>query len=297
MALIKKLLGITRAPFLLLVPACLAPAFALAMKDGGAVRAVDAALVILAGLAAHISVNALNEYEDFRSGLDFVTERTPFSGGSGTLVAHPEFVPVALYVALGSLLATFTVGLYFAATLGWAVLVPGLAGLAIIAGYTRWLNRYPLPCLLAPGVGFGLIMVNAAYLVLARNFSLEALIVSVPVTLLVSNLLLVNQLPDVAADRRVGRRHLAIVRGPASVAPVSGALFAGTYVTLVAGVVAGVLPWPGLVALLTLPSAVAVVLRIYRFPENNGALVPALGVNVAVTLITPVLIAAGIALA
>ncbi len=48
------------------------------------------ALVLLGALAAHGAVNALNEYADYRSGLDLRTARTPFSGGSGTLVDHPQ---------------------------------------------------------------------------------------------------------------------------------------------------------------------------------------------------------------
>ena len=45
-------------------------------------------LALAGGLLAHISVNALNEYLDFTSGLDLTTLRTPFSGGSGTLPAN-----------------------------------------------------------------------------------------------------------------------------------------------------------------------------------------------------------------
>ena len=90
-------LGVIRGRFLLLALTCVALGIAAALKtrdlDGGFV--VDALLVLLGALAAHAGVNALNEYSDYRSGLDLQTRRTPFSGGSGTLVAQPQYVEVA----------------------------------------------------------------------------------------------------------------------------------------------------------------------------------------------------------
>ena len=51
---------------------------------------------------AHLAVNMLNEYFDFKSGLDFKTQRTPFSGGSGTLPANPHLARQALTTAIVS---------------------------------------------------------------------------------------------------------------------------------------------------------------------------------------------------
>gem|GEM_PF-6821458 len=66
-------------------------------------------------------------------------------------------------------------------------------------------------------VGFGSFMSLGAYWVLADSLSLVALVLSLIVMLLVSNLRLLNQFPDVGADRQIGRRHLPIVIGrPAS---------------------------------------------------------------------------------
>ncbi|MGR9073580.1 MAG: hypothetical protein ACU833_11000 [Gammaproteobacteria bacterium] len=45
----------------------------------------------------HASIKLFNEYEDFGSKLDFLTQRTPFTGGSGTLIIAPELAaPVKL---------------------------------------------------------------------------------------------------------------------------------------------------------------------------------------------------------
>lgn len=293
--MIKQLLGVMRGPFLLLVPACLAPAFAVAYAENGALDLRLAVLIFIAGLAAHIAVNALNEYEDFSSGLDFATKRTPFSGGSGTLVKDTEFAPMALYTGLVGLLVTFTIGIYFMWQLSAAVVMPGLLGLAIIVAYTRWINRFPLLCLVAPGVAFGLLMVNLSTLVLTGSVSATSLWTSLPVTFLVSNLLLLNQFPDIDADRRVGRKHLAIAWGIPWAARTYTVFMLLAFASIVAGCLAGALPFQTKLALLTLPAGLWVALRALKFDGKNiEALVPAMGVNVAVTLLTPVLLAAGV---
>ncbi len=290
-----KLLGVVRAPFLLLVPAVLAPAFAVAWRVTGAIDPLRAALVVAAALAAHIAVNALNEYQDFRSGLDFHTRRTPFSGGSGTLVDHAAFAPVALGTAVAALLVTVAIGLYFVWSVGPGLLIPGGLGLALIAVYTPWLNRFPLLCLLAPGAGFGLLMVNLAALVLTGTVPPAALAASVVVTCLVSNLLLVNQVPDAAADRRVGRRHAVIAWGLARVPLLYLALALVAGATLGAAVTLAWLPTAALMACLPLFGTLRVARELRRHARNRAhSPVPAMGHNVAITLITPLVLAAGV---
>ena len=89
-------------------------------------------------LSAHISVNAFNEYFDFCSGLDKRTQRTPFSGSSGTLPSDPGQEKTALALSIISLAITAAVGLYFAVVRGWALLLLGLAGFFLIVTYTIW---------------------------------------------------------------------------------------------------------------------------------------------------------------
>jgi len=85
----QALLGPMRLPFLILTPACVLLGIGAAFYQSGRVDLLQVVIVLIGALAAHISVNALNEYFDFRSGLDLRTQRTPFSGGSGTLAAQP----------------------------------------------------------------------------------------------------------------------------------------------------------------------------------------------------------------
>src|SRR4030042_4407442 len=76
-----------RLPFLLLVPVCVLLGVSVAVWESVDINAVYVTLAFIGALAAHIAVNVLNEYFDYKSGVDFKTVRTPFSGGSGVLPA------------------------------------------------------------------------------------------------------------------------------------------------------------------------------------------------------------------
>src|SRR5690606_5293656 len=131
----------------------------MALAGGKSLATFDALLVLLGALAAHVAVNALNEYGDFRSGLDLRTRRTTFSGGSGTLPSHPQWLVRALLLGLGALLTCAAIGLYFLLRqpqLLASLLPLGLAGLLLVLLYTPWLTRHPWLCLFAPGLGFAL---------------------------------------------------------------------------------------------------------------------------------------------
>ncbi|WP_088328418.1 prenyltransferase [Lacimicrobium sp. SS2-24] len=197
-----------RPPFLLLSLMMVFLAVALVYYQQGTVDPARAALIMLIALSGHISVNCLNEYQDFRSGLDLMTHKTPFSGGSGALPSNPQAAPVVLMVAIISLISCFVSGLILIDGMGWKPYVLGILGILLVLTYTRWLNRMPLLCLIAPGTGFALVMLLGAVIVLSDTVTSVAMMSALLPFCLVNNLLLVNQYPDIAADTEVGRRTL-----------------------------------------------------------------------------------------
>jgi 1,4-dihydroxy-2-naphthoate octaprenyltransferase len=253
-----------------------------------------AALALLGALAGHVSVIVFNEVLDFKSGLDAMTVKTPFSGGSGTLPAHPELLTRTWIMAITSLLVCVTVGLYFVRLQGLALLPLGVLGVSLVLAYTRAITRYPLFCLVAPGLGFGLVMVLGTQIALTGQASSAALAAALIPFFLVNNLLLLNQFPDAAADRQVGRRHLLVTAGP-RVAARWYALQAGlTYVCLAAAVLTQTLPWGAAAGLLTLPLAYSTTRQVLTHAADAPALLGAMARNVQITLLTPTLMALGI---
>ena len=294
MSTATRLFGPMRVPFLALTLACVLLGAAAGWRAGGAFAWPLALVALVAALAAHVSVNAFNEYLDFRSGLDLHTQRTPFSGGSGALPADPSAAPLALAIAVVSLAILATIGLWFVSVRGTVLMPLGIAGVLLIVAYTSWITRNPYACLVAPGLGFGPLMVVGTHIAVAGRYDTAAGVAALVPFFLVSALLLLNQFPDVEADREAGRRHLPIAWGRPRAARVFVALYALAYLSLVAGVLAGALPWPCLLGLVTLTLAVPAVRDVLRHPDDVKALLPAMGRNVMVNLAAPAFVAVGL---
>ncbi len=290
----KALLGTIRAPFLVLTPACVAVGLGTAWAQTGAIDWLNAALVLAGALLAHVCVNAFNEYFDFRSGLDARTTRTPFSGGSGTLQARPEMGRATLLLSCTALLAVAAIGAYFILQRGWMLAPLVVAGLVLLVTYTLWWVYNPLACLLAPGIGFGVLMVMGTHFSLTGTYTLTAFVASLVPTFLVSDLLLLNQFPDVKADRSVGRRTFPVTAGPRASSVLYGVFLLLNYLAIIAGVALGLLPVFCLLALLTVFLAVPAWRGARRHAEDIPTLVPSMGLNVIITIATPTLLAAGL---
>lgn len=282
-----------RLPFVILAPMCVLVGMGAAYQATGHLNWLYSALTLIAGVTAHISVNAFNEYFDFKTGLDAQTQRTPFSGGSGTLQAHPELESGALITAWVALGVTALIGAYFTFVWGWLAVPLGILGLILLYGYTAWMVYNPILCLLAPGIGFGPLMVLSTYFALTGRYSWQALVASLVPFFLVSDLLLLNQFPDLEADRTSGRRHYPILLGRKVSGYIYIAFLAAAYVVIALGVFLGFLPLFSLLGLLTLIFAVQVIRNVLANSENVPALIPSMGQNVLINILTPALLAIG----
>lgn len=291
---LTAVLGLCRAPFLVLAPICVALGWTSAHLAGVSAEPLPLILVFIGAISAHIAVNALNEYEDFQSGLDLQTQRTAFSGGSGTLPANPGLAVWAWRIGIGALTLTILIGLSLMALSlpsGNGLVLLGAIGVAIIYTYTRWINKLPWLCLIAPGLGFGFLMVLGTHLVLSGRLDGIAWALALIPFALVNNLLLLNQLPDMEADRNAGRRTLPIVYGASFTLLIYTLFGLFTYGWIIAGWLFGLWPAGSLAALLTSPLLYLVVSGIR---SDKSKLQRYLGLNVILVLMTPVLFMFGV---
>ena len=286
--------GVTRPNFLILTPICIALGLASTLMSGHDFPWHLFAVVLLGAVMAHISVNSLNEYADFHSGLDFKTDRTPFSGGSGTLVIQPRLAPYALAIGIGSLLITFICGLYLLQHVGWGLIPIGVVGMLIILTYTGWINRHRILVLIAPGLSFGPLMVVGTHYALTGRYDSAALLLSMIPFFLVNNLLLLNQLPDMEADQSVGRDNFVIAWRPQKSAWLFLVFGVSAYFVIILGILIDSLPLTSLLGLLTAGLMYTIFKGVSEYRGEVDQLVPYLAKNVLVTLATPVLVFLGI---
>ncbi|MBM4466369.1 MAG: prenyltransferase [Chloroflexi bacterium] len=253
-------------------------------------------LAWVGAILAHVSVNVFNEYFDYLSGLDFETQKTPFSGGSGILTAGLIEPRQTYLLGMACLFIDAVIGTYFVIVRGWGLLPVILLGGLFAYFYTPYLSRWQIGEL-AAGLGLGSLVVLGAYFVQTGQYTWEVIVASLAPGFLTANLLLLNEFPDVEADRRVGRRNLVMALGRRNAAWLYTILLACTYLSIVLGVVFRLMPWPALVTLLTVPVAMKAIRGALQHYDDIPRLVPALGANVLTILATDALLTVGYVLA
>lgn len=249
---------------------------------------------LLAGiglLLAHISVNTLNDYFDYRSGIDLATKRTPFSGGSGILPGNLLSPRQVLWLGLGSLLLAVPIGIYFTAVSGWQLLPLLIVAAFFILLYCPFILKQPWPEWVA-GAGMGTLPVLGMYFVQTGVYTWEAVIAAVPSGFLVHNLLLLNEFPDAEADQVAHRKTMPITIGKKKAAIFYSIVAMAVYVWIIAWVVADFMPVWTLLALLTLPFTVRAINGAIHHDEP-AKLMPGMAANVVLMLVTQLLLGIG----
>ena len=287
---VKAIAQSMRLPFLVLTPVCVFLGMSTVVANQAEVSLLVLILALLGAFLAHISVNTLNEYFDFKSGLDLETVKTQFSGGSGALPENPEMVGTVLTVGVASSMFLLMIGSFFVWQYGAGIIPVGITGLVLIATYTGWINRHPIICLIAPGLGFGFLMVAGTQFVLQGEYTTLPWLVAVVPFFLVNNLLLLNQYPDIEADKNVGRNHLPIAFGVNISTFVYGMFASATVVAIVAYVMTGLLPVLSLIALVPMPLAFFSLHGAIKHAADIGRFPQYLAANVAVTILTILLL-------
>ncbi|TVR74379.1 MAG: prenyltransferase [Marinilabiliales bacterium] len=268
---------------------------------GGEFNFLHAGMITVGVVLAHISVNLFNEYSDYKTGIDFNTVRSPFSGGSGMLTSGRIKPGSVLIAAISSLAVASVIGIYFALVAHWSIMVIAVFGGLTIVLYTPLLARMMLGELLS-GLTLGSFVVIGTYIAmtatpgmpLSQVISSELILISIPPGILTSLLLLINEFPDLEADRKGGRRHLVIRFGK------QGAAYIYAAGVLIAFGIIIALPMLGMasrwiyLALIPLPLALNASFIAIRHNDDSKKIVTAMGNNVMTVLGTDLLIALAI---
>lgn len=292
-----------RANFLILAVFLVAIGLVYAAKyqTAGHFNVLHAVLVLIGTVSAHISVNLFNEYSDYQTKIDFNTERTPFSGGSGMLVSGATKPSAVRRASIISLLISASVGVYFSIVSHWSIAAIAILGAFAIVYYTKLLAKILLGELFA-GLTLGTLVVVGTYIAMNGNpgVSLSSLVpqevwlMSIPPGILTSLLLFLNEFPDAKADREGGRYHLVIKFGKKKAAWLYAGGMVLTFGTILVLPVLGIASTWIYLALIPLPLAFKAVQIAIKHGKDTPKLIPALGMNVMVVLGTDLLIAVAV---
>lgn len=292
-------LVITRAPFLtaIIIPILVAGAW-VAYQGTGPFPTLQFWLTLLAGIFLHVSANTFNDYFDWRSGSDRANNDyfMPYSGGSRSIELGLINERALFWVGLISLLISGALGLILSLLSGIGVLIFGLIGAFSAYFYTapplRLAARRGLGELTV-GLNFGPLAVAGAVYAMTGQVSWVDFLVGVPIGLLTTAILWINQFPDEKADRATGKINLVVILGKRRARWGYLLLLAAAFGLSLYWLVTGVFPVGALLILGGLPLAVYAV-RILLREYDQRSLVRANSATIQLHLVSGLLLAAGL---
>lgn len=205
-------------------------------------------------LLFQVASNLANDLFDHRAGTDPADRIGPTRVAASGLISERSLgIGIGVVLALSGL-----VGLYLVAVGGWPILVLGVAAVLSALAYSGgpWPYGYRGLGEVFVFIFFGLVAVAGTTYLQTASLEPLALAAAVPVGALVTAILVVNNLRDIDTDRRTGKRTLAVRLGERGAVGEYTCLVAAAYVVPVLLFVAWILPFRGLLPLLSLPLAV-----------------------------------------
>ena len=197
-----------------------------------------ALLAILVIILVEIGKNGVNEYYDYKSGTDlFVAsaDRTDFSGGKKVIIdgllTLNQVAWISFYCLLAAVILAIPLVIYSPQILWF-----GIAGLFLSIAYSMPPLKLSYRGLgeIAVGLTFGPIIVTGAYFLQAKQIDIAPILLSIPLAFLIANVLWINEVPDIEADRKAGKMNLVARRGRTKVLHGYALLFILAYVSIIA---------------------------------------------------------------
>ncbi|MBI5841239.1 MAG: 1,4-dihydroxy-2-naphthoate polyprenyltransferase [Chloroflexi bacterium] len=225
---------------------------ALAWRDG-LFQLLPALAALFVALLLQIGSNVANDVYDFERGADTAGRHGPLRVTQAGLLS-PAQVKRGMWVIFG--LAALC-GLYLASVRGWTVILIGAAAIISAIAYTGGpfpLGYYGLGDLFV-FIFFGLAAVAGTYYVQVGSVSAAAWWMAIPVGLIITAILVVNNLRDIENDRAAGKHTLAVMMGEKATRVEYVTCLAIAYFLLPVLVVMKIIPVTALLAWLSLPIA------------------------------------------
>ncbi|AGL00742.1 1,4-dihydroxy-2-naphthoate polyprenyltransferase [Desulfoscipio gibsoniae] len=263
---------------------------ALALK-AGQVNIPLFLVMLLASLLIQSATNMFNEYYDYVKGLD-----TPESVGiGGTIVRDGVQASTVLYIAIAFYALSIIAGIYICAASSWWLAAVGLVCMA--AGYLYTGGPYPIAYSplgeLLSGILMGTTIILISFFIQTNTISLESVLVSVPIAVLIGSILLSNNIRDLDGDRAKGRRTIPILLGRSNAITLLAALFTFSYLWITGLVLLSIIsPW-ALLALVSITKARQAVSG-FRGKSRAVEMMPAMQATAQTNTIFGLLLAVGL---
>jgi len=265
-------LRVIRVRFLLASVIAVSVGLALTWRQNSSIDPLDAILIFAGVMALHASVDLLNDFWDFKRGIDTKTKRTKMSGGTGVL-SEGLLKPSSVYRAgITFLIIGSVIGSYFVITHG--IIIGIILGFAILSIY------FYSTKIVDSGLGEFFVAVKGSLIVIGTFFiqsgeiTIESILGGIVVGVLSSLVLFIASFPDHDADKSKGRKSLVIAVGKEKAAKLFWIFPIISYLTIIIGVSTNLFPLLSLITLLTIPLMIKSGLGLSKNFDSIENLVP-----------------------
>jgi len=289
--MISVWLRIIRIRFLLASVIAVSLGLAINWWQTGNIEIFDAILIMCGVLSLHASVDLLNDYWDFKRGIDTVTQRTKMSGGTGVL---PEGLlkPKQVYAAgIIFLLVGAAIGTYFVFTDGIIIgLILAFAVLSVYFYSTKIVDW---------GLAEIFIVIKGTMIVIGTCFiqttqiTESAILGGIVVGILSSFVLFITSFPDHDADKAKGRKTLVINLGKQKACTFFWVFPIIFYSVSIFAIIIGVFPIFCLIILSTIPLVIKFGKKLKQNYEKLDKLLPIMSSTLVFSRVTGILLVAG----
>ena len=285
--MISVWLRVIRVRFLLASVIAVMTGLALNWSQNGSIEYFDALLTFAGVMALHASVDLLNDYWDFKRGIDTKTTRTKMSGGTGVLpegLLKPSSVYRAgvFFLVLGAL-----IGSYFVITYG--ILIAIILGFAILSIY------FYSTKIVDSGLGEFFVAVKGSMIVIGTFYiqsgevNIESILAGIVIGTLSSLVLFIASFPDHDADKSKGRKTLVITVGKEKARKLFWIFPLFAYGVIVIGVMLNYLPVLTLISLVSLPLIIKSGIGLQKNYNSVDNLVPYMTLTLKFSRLTGIL--------
>ena len=289
--MISVWLRVIRVRFLLASIIAVSAGLAITWWNTSSITIFDAILTICGVLALHASVDLLNDYWDFKRGIDTTTHRTKMSGGSGVL---PEGLlkPAQVYAAgIAFLIIGTAIGIYFVATDGIVIGIILAFAVISIYFYSTKIVDWGLAEVFVAIKGSMIVM--GTYFVQTSQITEQSVLAGIVIGVLSSLVLFITSFPDHDADKAKGRKTLVISLGMQKACSILWIFPAITYGITIIAVVFEIFPVFCLIILSTVPLIIKSGYRLKQNYDKLTNLIPVMSSTLYFSRITGALLVVG----
>tara|TARA_Y100000590_G_scaffold337716_1_gene384755 strand:+ start:37 stop:921 length:885 start_codon:yes stop_codon:yes gene_type:complete len=259
-----------RIKFLLASVIAVSLGLSLAWYSGHPIDILHAFLTFAGVISLHASVDLLNDYWDFKRGIDTKTKRTKMSGGTGVL---PEGLlkPKSVYiVGVAFLILGAIIGIYFVFIFGITIgLILGFAILSVIFYSTKIVNWGLAEVFVTIK---GTLIIIGTYFIQSQNIDDFTVLAGIVVGIFSSLVLYVASIPDHDIDKEKGRRTLIIIFGKTNVVKIFLIFPILAYGIIIYGVMSGLFPIYSLIVILAKPFLIIAISHLKSFEKSENIL-------------------------